>query len=91
VGLDDGLVEVATAHILLGIFTDGSGRTVADAANATGIHVAGVSRMFPLALLAPKITDAILHGRQPVELTARSLMRDELPALWSDQHRQLGM
>lgn len=87
---DDGLVDaVAKAHVMLGMLTDGSGRTVADAAQETGIHVADVSRILPLAFLAPKITDAILHGRQPVELTARALMRDELPVLWTDQLQQL--
>ena len=89
---DDGLVEaIAKAHIMLGMITDGSGRTVADVANGTGIHVADVSRLLPLAFLAPKITDAILRGRQPVELQARTLMRDDLPHLWADQLRQLGM
>jgi site-specific DNA recombinase len=88
---DDGLVEiVATAHVMLSMLTDGSRRTIADVANETGIHVADVSRILPLAFLAPKITDAILRGHQPVELTARALMRDELPVLWADQ-LQLGI
>ncbi len=89
---DDGLVEaVAKAHVMLGMLTDGSGRTIADVANNVGIHVADASRILPLAFLAPKITDAILRGRQPVELTARALMRDELPHLWADQLQQLGI
>jgi len=82
---------MAKAHCMLGMMTDGSGRTVADVANETGIHVADVSRLLPLAFLAPKITDAILRGRQPVELTARALMRDDLPHVWTDQFRQFGM
>ena len=89
---DDGLVEaVAKAHVMLGMLTDGSGRTIADVANDVGIHVADASRILPLAFLAPKITDAILRGRQPVELTARTLMRDDLPHLWTDQLQQLGI
>jgi len=89
---DDGLVEaVAKAHIMQGMLTDGSARTIAEVANDTGIHIADVSRILPLAFLAPKITDAILRGRQPVELTARALMRDDLPHLWADQLQQFGI
>ncbi|RLP23987.1 recombinase family protein [Mesorhizobium sp. YM1C-6-2] len=89
---DDGLVEaLAKAHVMLGMLTDDSARTIAEVANETGIHVADVSRILPLAFLAPKITDAILRGRQPVELTARALMRDDLPHLWSDQLQQFGI
>ena len=41
--------------------------------------------------LAPDIIAAILEGRQPVELTARSLLRcSELPIEWDDQRRALG-
>ncbi|MEW9834235.1 recombinase family protein [Mesorhizobium marinum] len=86
---DDGLVDtLAKAHIMLGMLTDGSGRTIADLANEVGIHVADVSRILPLAFLAPKIADAILRGRQPVELTARTMMRDELPIDWAEQLQQ---
>ena len=74
-----------------GMLTDGSGRTIADVANETGIHVADISRILPLVFLAPKITEAILRGRQPVELTARALMRDDLPHLWADQLQQFGV
>lgn len=89
---DDGLVEaLAKAHVMLGMLTDGSARTIAEVANETGIHVADVSRILPLAFLAPKITDAILRGRQPIELTARALMRDDLPHLWKDQLQQFGI
>jgi hypothetical protein len=89
---DDGLVERARAHLLLRKLTDGSGQTIADVADAAAIHVADVSRILPLAFLAPSITDAIFRGRQPVELTSRVLMRDvDLPALWADQLRHLRM
>lgn len=89
---NDGLVEaLAKAHIMLGMLTEGSGRTIADVANDVGVHVADASRILPLTFLAPKITDAILRGRQPVELTARALMRDDLPHLWTDQLQQFGV
>lgn len=50
---NDGLVEaIEIAHVLLGMLTDSSDRTIADAANAVDIHVADVSRILPLAFLA---------------------------------------
>ena len=48
-------------------------------------------RLARLRFLAPDITAAILQGRQPVELTARTLLRcSELPIDWNDQRRALG-
>ena len=48
-------------------------------------------RLARLRFLAPDITAAILEGRQPVELTARSLLRcSELPIRWEGQRRALG-
>ncbi|MBL8578142.1 MAG: recombinase family protein [Mesorhizobium sp.] len=90
--VDQGLIKtMAKAHLLLRMLTDGSGRTIAQVAEASSMHGEDVSRILPLAFLAPRITDAILRGRQPVELTARSLMRGDLPHSWSDQLQQLGI
>ncbi|MXO70601.1 recombinase family protein [Alteraurantiacibacter buctensis] len=48
-------------------------------------------RLARLRFLAPDITMAIVEGRQPVELTARSLLRcGELPLDWNDQRKALG-
>ena len=50
-----------------------------------------LSRMARLAFLAPDIIKAILEGRQPKALTARSLLRlSELPLAWNDQRKLLG-
>ncbi len=48
-------------------------------------------RLARLRFLAPDIVTAILHGRQPIELTARSLLRaNELPVAWPEQRKLLG-
>lgn len=48
-------------------------------------------RLARLRFLAPDITLAIIEGRQPVELTARTLLRcGELPIEWADQRKALG-
>ncbi|MCK5363804.1 MAG: recombinase family protein, partial [Gammaproteobacteria bacterium] len=50
-----------------------------------------IGRNIQLAFLAPDIVEAILAGRQPVELTARNLRRiGALPLEWDRQRRLLG-
>jgi len=45
----------------------------------------------PIAFLAPDITEAILDGRQPTELSAARLKRmRDLPLDWQQQRRYLG-
>jgi len=53
---------------------------------------ADVSRILKLAFLAPTIVSDILNGKQPLELTAQSLMKtsSNLPACWSLQKAYLG-
>ena len=43
-----------------------------------------------LACLSPSITQAILEGRQPVELTLRKLVRTQIPMDWKEQEKVLG-
>ncbi len=88
---DPRLVDaIARAHLYLGKLTDGAGRTVADVANLIGVHSADVSRILPLAFLAPKIVEKILNGTQPADLTVRKLARvSDLPLRWSDQETRL--
>lgn len=77
---------IVRAHLYLGKLTDGAGRTVAEVADLFGVHAADVSRILPLAFLAPKIVEKILNGTQPADLTIRKLARvSDLPRRWSDQ------
>jgi hypothetical protein len=39
--------------------------------------------------LSPQLVEAILQGRQPVELTATRLTELDLPLDWAEQHRLL--
>ena len=49
-------------------------------------------RLIPLGFLAPQIIEAIATGRQPVDLTLKTLTRRiDLPLLWSAQHQLLGI
>jgi DNA invertase Pin-like site-specific DNA recombinase len=79
------------AHQLLQALTDGTALTIADLAAREQMDVSDLSRVIRFAFLAPDLAEAIMEGRQPVELTRRRLSRlPELPHLWSDQRAVLG-
>jgi hypothetical protein len=90
---DSVLVDViGRAHLLLRRLTDGSGVTLAQLAAESGVHVAELSRLLPLAFLSPRITGAILSGQQPAELTRHQLLQaTDLPILWTHQTEALSI
>jgi hypothetical protein len=89
--VDAGLLKlIARAHELQEIFTRG-GRPISEMAEAAGVSSSYFTRMLRLSFLAPDITRAILHGRQPAELNARKLMADtRVPIDWDEQLAGLG-
>ena len=59
-------------------------------AQRENIYETEVSRILPLAFLAPRIIEAILDGRQAEELTVKSLKRlGPLPSDWEAQQKLL--
>jgi AraC-like DNA-binding protein len=65
--------------------------SVAELAAAAGVTRSYFTRVFRLSFLAPRITTAIVQGRQPPELTANKLKQvGSLSPFWPDQLRQLG-
>jgi site-specific DNA recombinase len=79
------------ANVYLGQLTDSANRSLTDVASLSGTDVSEVSRLLPLAFLAPKIAACIVAGCQPVELSAQRLSRiGELPHNWPDQVKTLG-
>ena len=70
----------------------GQVESVAALARREGVLPNYVRRLTRLAFLSPKIVEAIVTGHQPPELTAKALTeRIELPLLWSEQERALGI
>jgi site-specific DNA recombinase len=61
-------------------------QAIAQAERLTGRYVA---RIIPLAFLAPDITEAILEGSHPQDLTLAKLCQ-RLPLTWPEQRRTLG-
>lgn len=89
--LDQSLIEtIARAHVYLDALAAGQSR--ADIAGRFKVHPEDVSRLLPLAFLAPDITAAILTGRQPADLSARDLTRRfDLPIDWAAQNAMLAI
>ena len=90
--IDQRLIDtIAKAVNWMQRLTSGATKTTAELAREDGIDDGEISRVLPLAFLAPDIVEAIVQGRQPVELTARYLKRlKPLPATWAEQRRVLG-
>jgi site-specific DNA recombinase len=71
--------ELATGHA----------RSLGDLAQRDGISRRYIRRLVDLAFLNPQLVDAILQGRQPVELTATRLTDIDLPLDWTEQQHRL--
>jgi hypothetical protein len=54
-------------------------------ADREGMTQRRIAHLVDLAFLAPDIVQAIVDGRQPVTLTADSLIRSRHRLLWADQ------
>ena len=67
----------------------GRARSLHELAKRDGISRRYIRRLVNLAFLSPKLVEAMLQGRQPVELTATRLTELDLPLDWTEQHRLL--
>ena len=66
--------------------------SITDLAKIEDVQRTYPSRIIPLVFLAPDITEAILEGRQPIDLTLdRLLAAMPLPLTWNDQRTVLGI
>jgi site-specific DNA recombinase len=67
----------------------GRARSLQELAERDGITRRYIRRLVGLAFLSPHLVEAILQGRQPVELTATRLTEIDLPLDWTEQRRLL--
>ena len=82
---------IARAHAWFAQLASSNATTINDIAHQQNIPANEISRLLPLAFLAPDIVEAILAGRQPLELTSKHLKRfDNLPVDWDHQRKALG-
>ena len=66
------------------------GKSLDELAREDGCSRPYVSSMIRLAYLAPGITQSILDGTQPAQLTLADLMQRDIPADWVEQRRAFG-
>ncbi|MDU8912867.1 recombinase family protein [Aestuariicoccus sp. MJ-SS9] len=87
----DLIALVADARRWMADLLEGRASSVAEITQREKVRPGTVSRILPLAWLAPDIAKAILEGRQPSDLPARHLREiSHLPLDWEDQRRILG-
>lgn len=87
----DLIALVADARRWMDDLIEGKVATVAEITEREELRPGNVSRVLPLAWLAPDIAAAILEGRQPADLTAKKLRElPDLPLDWAEQRHILG-
>ena len=85
------LKTIVHAHQWFNDLVSGRVRNMAEIASKEGKDKSYVSRVINLAFLAPDITESIITGRQPADLTAERLIRKiDLPLEWDKQRQLLG-
>jgi hypothetical protein len=67
----------------------GRARSLQELAKRAGTSRRYIRRLVGLAFLSPQLVEAILQGRQSVELTATRLTELDLPLDWTEQHKLL--
>jgi hypothetical protein len=82
---------IVRAHAFMNRLTSGQHGSIGALAAHAKCDPNEISRILPLAFLAPDVTRAILAGQHPPELTAHYLKRaGALPKAWADQRQLLG-
>jgi hypothetical protein len=83
---DDRLIQlIASGHAAYDQLLAGQGKP-------GSVERSHLVRLARLRFLAPDVVTAIVHGRQPVDLTSRALLRiADMPLAWADQRKALGL
>ena len=83
---------IARAHDIQARLIQNAELSVHDIAREERVSAAYLYTLLRLPWLAPDITTAIVNGRKPLQLTAKTLMRltPRLPPDWAEQRKLLG-
>jgi hypothetical protein len=89
--VDNAMVKaIARAFRWREMLENGTYATIAEIAHAEKINESYVGRVLRLTLLAPDIVEAILGGRQPMELQLEDLLQ-RFPVGWGEQRQAFGV
>ena len=90
---DPNLVKVIQrSHAWWSALSEEEGVSIKSIAAKAKIDASDVTRLLPLAFLAPDIVEAILDGRQPIDLNVEKIKKlSPIPADWNDQKLILGI
>jgi hypothetical protein len=81
---------IAQGHDWAERLRSGKADSIREIAKGETVTDSYVVRVLRLGFLAPEIVEAIVEGRQPVELTAdRLLLRERISTIWTEQTRRL--
>ena len=87
---DPALIKaIARGRVWFEELATGRARSLQELAKRDGISRRYIRRLVGLAFLSPQLVEAILQGRQSVELTATRLTELDLPLDWTEQHKLL--
>jgi DNA invertase Pin-like site-specific DNA recombinase len=85
------LKTIVRAHKWFNDLATGRTKNMAEIVSREGVDKSYVSRVINLAFLAPDITESIIAGQQPADLSAEKLIRRiDLPLDWAKQRQLLG-
>ncbi|MBT6093297.1 MAG: hypothetical protein HOH04_00335 [Rhodospirillaceae bacterium] len=70
------------------LLESGQYATIEEIAKAEKINTSYISRILRLTLLSPEIVEKILDGRQPTDMTLKSLQKS-FPVDWEEQREML--
>ncbi|WP_075291076.1 recombinase family protein [Pararhizobium arenae] len=86
------IAMLAKAHLYLEALTDGCETSIAEIGKRFNISGPDVSRLLPMAFLSPKVTEAILTGRQSPAITIARLTRmSDVSTEWTDHHKLIDL
>jgi DNA invertase Pin-like site-specific DNA recombinase len=91
-GVDAAMIKgIARARKWLDNLVSGQASSLGEIARAEGLSEQYVSKLLPLAFLAPGIVEQVVAGAQPADLSVEDLIkRVDLPLSWADQRSMLG-
>ena len=83
---------ISRSHRLIEQITQSENLSISDLARQEKVTPSYISRLFRIATLTPSLTEKILNGQHPPDLTAAKLMRlPELPLSWKEQETSLNL